>query len=169
MSGIELFGFRGPAVPRRRIAVRISRPSLARRLVWGCALYVGNGVDGSCRSCTVRISRDLFRFGLSSAQNELLRAQQSLAELAMNIAQYTELVGRIDVERFQEVISEQVARHRAFQVRFERDGDDIVGVYDPSLSTRSEYVDLRGLDDSAGEALRRMRADFSARAGLVHE
>lgn len=112
----------------------------------------------------MRISRDLFRFGLSSAQNELLRAQQSLAELAMNIAQYTELVGRIDVERFQEVISEQVARHRAFQVRFERDGDDIVGVYDPSLSTRSEYVDLRGLDDSAGEALRRMRADFSARA-----
>ncbi|MGV9712262.1 amino acid adenylation domain-containing protein [Gordonia sp. NPDC003424] len=100
-------------------------------------------------------------FPFSEAQKSLWLMQEAIPELPLNIAQYTELDGYIDPDAFVRFGSEAVSNAQFMQVRYERDGENVVGIYDPALHNTPDYFDLRSEPDprSAAEAL--MLEDYS--------
>ncbi|MGC4934077.1 amino acid adenylation domain-containing protein [Gordonia sp. DT30] len=101
------------------------------------------------------------RFRLDAAQRALWTTAETLPQLPLNIAQYVELRGPIDIEAFLRHTTEAVRRGQFMQVRYEQTPDGPVGVYDPSLHANPEYLDLRGESDPRAAADAFMRADHS--------
>ncbi|MDS1114687.1 amino acid adenylation domain-containing protein [Gordonia westfalica] len=99
------------------------------------------------------------RFRLSAAQRALWFTQQAAPDVPINVAQYVEIDGPIDVELFLRVTSEVVRRARFTQLRFEDTDDGLVGVYDPSLHYWADVVDLRDRPDPRAAAEAIMRED----------
>ncbi|AFA72186.1 putative non-ribosomal peptide synthetase [Gordonia polyisoprenivorans VH2] len=101
------------------------------------------------------------RFELNAAQRALWTTSQALPDLPLNIAQYVELRGHIDVEAFLRHTTEAVRNGQFMQVRYEQTPDGPVGIYDPSLHDNPEYLDLRGESDPIAAAHAFMRHDYS--------
>ncbi|QMU22754.1 non-ribosomal peptide synthetase [Gordonia rubripertincta] len=99
------------------------------------------------------------RFRLSAAQRALWFTQQAAPDVPINIAQYVEIDGPIDVELFLRVTSEVVRRAQFTQLRFEDSDEGLVGVYDPSLHYWADVIDLRDRDDPRAAAEAIMRED----------
>jgi len=99
------------------------------------------------------------RFRLSAAQRALWFTQQAAPDVPINVAQYVEIDGPIDVELFLRVTSEVVRRAQFTQLRFEDTDDGLVGVYDPSLHYWADVVDLRDRPDPRAAAEAIMRED----------
>ncbi len=100
-------------------------------------------------------------FQPNSSQRALWDAQRAQPAVTLNIAQFTELDGPIDVGLFMSVVGNYVRELQAFQLTFRADGDALIGVYDPRLSSDPEYVDLRGDDEPEATAHRMMRDDYA--------
>ncbi|GAB91338.1 non-ribosomal peptide synthetase [Gordonia rhizosphera] len=101
-------------------------------------------------------------FPLNAAQRSLLNTQVALPGLPLNIAQYTELVGPVDIPIFLNVVGNYVGDLRAFQVEFARINNEVVGVYRPELSNAPDYVDLRGEPNPDARAHELMVDDYSS-------
>ncbi|WP_232718593.1 non-ribosomal peptide synthetase [Gordonia metallireducens] len=99
------------------------------------------------------------RFRLNAAQRALWFTQQAAPEVPINIAQYVEIDGPIDVELFLRVTSEVVRRAQFTQIRFEDTDDGLVGIYDPSLHYWADVIDLRDRPDPHAAAEAIMRED----------
>ncbi len=99
------------------------------------------------------------RFRLSAAQRALWFTQQAAPDVPINVAQYVEIDGPIDVELFLRVTSEVVRRAQFTQLRFEDTDDGLVGVYDPSLHYWADVIDLRDRPDPRAAAEAIMRED----------
>ncbi|ATD69728.1 MULTISPECIES: non-ribosomal peptide synthetase [Gordonia] len=105
---------------------------------------------------TVGIAR---RFRLSAAQRALWFAQQTAMDVPINVAQYVEIDGPIDIDLFLRVTGDVVRRAQFLQVRFEDTDDGLVGVYDPSLHYWADVIDLRDRPDPRAAAEAIMRED----------
>ncbi|GAC68472.1 putative non-ribosomal peptide synthetase [Gordonia soli NBRC 108243] len=111
---------------------------------------------------TARATRvNVHTFPLTRAQRALWIAQERNPQAPLNIAQYVEISGPIDTDAFIEHVSAAVRRDRFMQVRYERSGDEIVGLWDPTLSDAPECVDLRAERDPRAAAEAFMVADVT--------
>ncbi|MEO9326908.1 amino acid adenylation domain-containing protein [Gordonia aurantiaca] len=105
------------------------------------------------------IAAGAHRFRLNAAQRWLWYTQQAALDVPINIAQYVEIDGPIDIGLFQHVTSEVVRRAKFTQIRFEETDEGPVGVYDPSLHYWADVVDLRDRPDPMAAAEAIMRED----------
>ncbi|MEP9415083.1 amino acid adenylation domain-containing protein [Gordonia sp. VNQ95] len=103
----------------------------------------------------------MIRFDLNAAQRALWTTHEALPDLPLNIAQYSDLVGPLDEELFIGAVDDHVRRMRFGQTRFERTGEGIVGVYDPSLSASPDFIDVTAEDDPRAAAMTIMARDYS--------
>ncbi|WP_238421474.1 non-ribosomal peptide synthetase [Gordonia sp. 'Campus'] len=101
------------------------------------------------------------RFALSAAQRSLWFTQQAAPDVPINVAQYVELDGPIDVELFVRATSAAVQRALFTQLRFDETDDGLVGVYDPALHYWADIIDLRDRPDPRAVAEEMMAQDYS--------
>ncbi|WP_439031805.1 amino acid adenylation domain-containing protein [Gordonia terrae] len=101
------------------------------------------------------------RFALSAAQRSLWFTQQAAPDVPINVAQYVELDGPIDVELFVRATSVAVQRALFTQLRFDETEDGLVGVYDPALHYWADIIDLRDRPDPRAVAEEMMAQDYS--------
>ncbi|MFC3715275.1 amino acid adenylation domain-containing protein [Luteimonas soli] len=91
------------------------------------------------------------RFPLTDAQAEKWLGSRYSAQASLAFVEAVELVfeGALDVPRLQVALDAVVARHQAFAVRFERDGQ--AQVYEPAQRMRVGMVDLSDSADPLAE------------------
>lgn len=107
------------------------------------------------------MTEDLTWFPLSDAQRAIWLMQQAMPDTPLNIAQYSELVGDIDVDVLARAGGIAVRNTQFMQVRFEMRGRDVVGVHDPSIRDTAQCIDLRGERDPQGVAEAIMSEDYA--------
>ncbi|MFT4041889.1 MAG: amino acid adenylation domain-containing protein [Gordonia sp. (in: high G+C Gram-positive bacteria)] len=112
-------------------------------------------MDGS-----VMASRVVY-FPLNDTQRALMRSQDALGDTPLCIAQYTELVGTVDVDRFMRFASTWTTQTRFLQVGFEDVDGEIRGKYDSLLHHSPAYLDLRSERDPWSAAMNLMVTDYS--------
>nr|WP_238404051.1 non-ribosomal peptide synthetase [Gordonia desulfuricans] len=96
-----------------------------------------------------------------------MRAVQRLnPDVPLNVVQYVELRGRIDVGVFVERTSTTTRAAKFAQVRFEDAPDGLIGIYDSGLDCWLKVVDLRSVEHGTLVALQAMREDYSSPVDL---
>ncbi|MFI9384782.1 condensation domain-containing protein [Kutzneria sp. NPDC052558] len=105
------------------------------------------------------------RWPLSAAQNGILSAHHAdPGGAAHNVAEYVDIAGPVDLDRFESASRRAVAEADALHLRF-----PVVGCQDlvSARPWRFEVVDVSADADPAAAALAWMRADLDAPANLV--
>nr|WP_280485456.1 non-ribosomal peptide synthetase [Nocardia cyriacigeorgica] len=122
--------------------------------------FGGNGETGG--------ERDEF-FPLSPAQLGIWYAQHVDPQVPVNIAQYVDLRGDLDVAALERASADAALEMGSGFLRIiERDGEPLQTV-DPSLDATLEYVDLRDAEDPEAAAQEWMRAEYSQPLDIVKD
>ncbi|MGC5257543.1 amino acid adenylation domain-containing protein [Gordonia sp. DT218] len=107
------------------------------------------------------ISDHVFGVRLSAAQHRLWVAQQVIPGVPVNVAQYVEIDGPVEIDEFVRHTRESVRQAKFTQLRFEDGEEGLVGFYDPSLHYWPEVIDLRHEVHPRERAMALMREDYS--------
>ncbi|MEV6428724.1 amino acid adenylation domain-containing protein, partial [Nocardia sp. NPDC051463] len=108
-------------------------------------------------------------FPLSPAQLGIWYAQHVDPHVPINIAQYLELNGDLDLDALRQAGIDAGNESQSGWLRIiERDGQPMQAV-DTSLSTEVGYLDLRNVDDPEAAAAEWMRAEYSRPLDIVND
>ncbi|WP_324195191.1 non-ribosomal peptide synthase/polyketide synthase [Nocardia puris] len=108
-------------------------------------------------------------FPLAPAQLGLWYAQLLEPDVPINVAQYVDVRGELDVAVLQEVSREAALDYQSTLVRLTQDGGEPAQCVDPALSIDIPLVDFRDHDDPAAAAIDWMRADAGTPVDLVRD
>ncbi|MGW5386176.1 amino acid adenylation domain-containing protein, partial [Nocardia sp. NPDC003963] len=123
----------------------------------------GNGTDSGAAAT------DGSLFPLSPAQLGIWYAQHMDPQVPVNIAQYVELRGELDLDLLSRAVRDTAHEVGSPLLRIvERDGEPLQWV-DHSIDERVGYVDLRDADDPAAAARAWMRAEYSRPLELTED
>ncbi|MBQ7806964.1 non-ribosomal peptide synthetase, partial [Rhodococcus sp. (in: high G+C Gram-positive bacteria)] len=125
---------------------------------------LGNGELGSGKPEVGSSPEDVQRsdaFPLSAAQLGMWFAQHLDPAVPVNIAQYVELRGALELDALRQACADAGREIGSAFVRIFEIGAQPYQIIDPTLDDSVGYVDLRSEDDSHDAAMRWMRADRS--------
>ncbi|WP_157574284.1 non-ribosomal peptide synthetase, partial [Nocardia jejuensis] len=125
------------------------------------------GGNGEAGGEIAPVSGELFP--LSPAQLGIWYSQHLDPQVPINIAQYVELRGELDIELLEQAMVDGSLEFGSGFLRIvERDGEPMQMV-DPTLDRTIYHVDLRDEQDPAAAAMEWMRAEYSAPLDLVND
>ncbi|WP_280503555.1 non-ribosomal peptide synthetase, partial [Nocardia farcinica] len=108
-------------------------------------------------------------FPLSPAQLGIWYAQHVDPQVPINIAQYVDIRGELDLDALERASAAAGLEMGSGFLRIvERDGEPMQTV-DPTLDATLEYVDLRSADDPEAAAAEWMRAEYSRPLDIVED
>lgn len=108
-------------------------------------------------------------FPLSPAQLGIWYAQHMDPQVPINIAQYVDIRGDLDLAVAEQATLDAANESGSFFLRIvERDGEPMQTL-DPSQDTTLTYIDLRGEADPVAAAAEWMRAEYSRPLNIVND
>ncbi|MEV6277727.1 non-ribosomal peptide synthase/polyketide synthase [Nocardia sp. NPDC051832] len=109
------------------------------------------------------------QFPLAPAQLGLWYAQLLEPEVPINIAQYVDVRGELDVAALQEISRDAALDYQSTMVRLGESGGQPYQCFDPELPIELPLIDFRGHPDPAAAAQDWMRADAGAPIDLLRD